>query len=757
MAAGSEQSQNVELKFRRDLGLLEITMIGLAPTIGSTIFLLVGPGIGIAGPALLIVFVLNFFVSILTAMAYMELGSAFPETGGGYLWIKTAMKEPLGFLGGWLSWFGHSIVCAFYALGFGLGVTWFADSYGLLSGFSALQRDLFTKTLTIIVVLIFIYVNYRGTKSTGRSSTYVTLSLIAMVMIFIAIGAIGVGMGRGNWSNLNPLFPGDSGTANALAIITAMGFTFIVFEGYEVIAQTGEECKNPEKNIPRAHWITLTIATIIFVFVALFTILGVGSVSPESHDPKAVASAANVFLPGIGLPVVVVGVILGALTSLNSLVFSSSRVSFAMGRDGALPRIFGQLHKKNRTPHVAILSSGLIIIVMVIGLDIRSIAASADIMFLVLFTMVNAAVIILRKQKPDAKRYFIMPLFPLIPIIGMATKGVLAVSLYLIEPGAWGIAAIWIVLGFSMHYLWAKRERIAEAAAPVISAFTPSSAKRYHIMVAQQELHNKSLVDFAAIVAKVEDGDVRLLHVVEIPDSLPLDAVEPLYHREVQRDMSDLIEVMRDEGVDARATAVVSHKVEEAILDEIKGQEPDLLVLGWRGLGGVGRILGTTVDRLVHEATCDIVVLKGPAVKTGLKKILVMNAAAWHVSYATGYAILLAKQYNAEIVLLSAVTNSKEMESEQVYSARLAFMCRTHGVPYREEFVMVKDIADAIVDESKNYDLLVMGAGPEEKLKDVVFGRMQDQIAQRAQVPVLAVRKVKGADVLTASPARTAS
>jgi amino acid transporter/nucleotide-binding universal stress UspA family protein len=746
--AATDKGKEVEVKFRRDLGLLEITMIGLAPTIGSTIFLLVGPGIGIAGPALLIVFVLNFFVSILTAMGYMELGSAFPETGGGYLWIKTAMKEPLGFLGGWLSWFGHSIVCAFYAMGFGLGVTWFADSYGMLSGFSPFERDIFTKTLTVAVVLIFIYINYRGTKTTGRSSTYVTISLIIMVMLFIILGAAGMMMGRGSWSHLSPLLPGDNNATNALAILMAMGFTFIVFEGYEVIAQTGEECRDPEKNIPKAHWITLVIATVIFVFVALFTILGGGTTSAASHDPKAVASAANVFLPGIGLPIVVVGVILGALTSLNSLVFSSSRVSFAMGRDGALPYVFGQLHKKNRTPHVAILASGAIIITMVISLDIVKIAASADIMFLVLFTMVNAAVIILRKKKPDAKRYYIMPLFPLIPIIGMATKAVLAVSLYLYEPAAWGIALVWIVLGFGIHYLWAKRERIVEVAAPVISAIVPAAEAKYSVIVAQDNLEDKSLVEFASIVAKVEDGTVRLVHVVEIPDTLPLDAIDRSYHRDVERDMRTLIDEVAGQGVEARARVVISHRVEEALLDEVKEQEPDLMVLGWHGRRGVGRILGTTVDRMVREAPCDIVVLKTTEVRPPLRRILVFNAPAWHVTYATSYAILLAKKYNAEIVLFSAVTTDAELKTEQAYSARLAEMCRTHGIRYYEEFAKVKNIVDSVVEESKTYDMLVIGAGPEEGIKGTVLGGTQDQIAQRCPVPVLAVRKVRGPDVL---------
>ncbi|MGQ0797693.1 MAG: APC family permease, partial [Methanobacteriota archaeon] len=119
MALG--RGAEVEVKFRRDLGLLDITMIGLGPTIGTTIFLLVGPGFAITGPSLLLAFGLNFVVTLFTAMAYMELGSAFPETGGGYLWVRHAMKDPWGFLGGWLSWFGHCIVGSFYIFGFGLG------------------------------------------------------------------------------------------------------------------------------------------------------------------------------------------------------------------------------------------------------------------------------------------------------------------------------------------------------------------------------------------------------------------------------------------------------------------------------------------------------------------------------------------------------------------------------------------------------------------------------------------------------------
>src|SRR3989442_11526131 len=125
-----KESGEVEVRFRRDLGLLEITMIGLGPTIGTTIFLLVGPGLLMVGPALLAVFLLNFGVTLFTAMGYIELGAAFPETGGGYLWVKTAMRGPYGFIGGWISWFGHCIVGAFYTVSFGYFAVYFLTQPG---------------------------------------------------------------------------------------------------------------------------------------------------------------------------------------------------------------------------------------------------------------------------------------------------------------------------------------------------------------------------------------------------------------------------------------------------------------------------------------------------------------------------------------------------------------------------------------------------------------------------------------------------
>ena len=764
MARG--RGSEVEVKLRRDLGLLEIVMIGLGPTIGSTIFLLIGPGFSITGPSLLLAFGLNFVVTMFTAMAYMELGSAFPETGGGYLWIRRSMRDPWGFLGGWLSWFGHMVVASFYIFGFGLGaltlikVILGEPNLTVTLGPVVLGEDALIKLLAVGVAGVFIFLNYRGTKLTGRSETAVTVGLVFLVCLFIVAGIVHFVLGGGvPAQNFEPFFNGDSGWTQFVSLFAAMGFTFIVFEGYEIIAQTGEEVRNPERNIPRAHFIVIGLATAIFILMA-FVAIGLNTpgcpasgagpclleASPSGSagaagNPNAIAELAGVILP-FGTPIIAFGIALGALAALNSLIFSSSRVAFAMGRDGTLPHFLSRLHPKKRTPHVAIAVSGAIIIVVTLSLDITRVAASADIMFLLLFLLVNWAVIILRRMMPDVKRYYLIPLFPLIPIFGIVTKFMLAMSLWTIEPQAWFIALGWIGIGFVVHYLYQKREVVA-GVTRVVGAVLPASRPHYRILLPIDDLERTELVDFATLVARVEGGELTLLHVVEVPETLPVDAIDRFYLSEVRWSLGRLRRRAEDAGVAVTARVEVSHRVYDAILDNVKEEDIDLLITGWKGGWHRGRILGSNLDRFVQEAPCDVVVFKAAGMKEKLDRILIMNAPEWHLSYATGYAILLAKKHKAKITILSVVQTDLEAEKERAYSARLAEMCRTHGVPFEEKMVRMRNVVDTVVSEAAAYDLLVLGASSEWRLTQFAFGPMQDQIARKTATPILMVRKVR--------------
>ena len=743
-----KKPEDVEVRFRRDLGLLEITMIGLGPTVGTTIFLLVGPGLVMAGPALIIVFLLNFGVTLFTAMAYIELGSAFPETGGGYLWVKTAMRGPYGFIGGWISWFGHCIVGAFYTVSFGYFAVYFLTQHGgPFEGMAPATQSLVTKALSLIVLVVFVAVNYRGARATGRSSITITAVLLGVVLTYVVVGLIWFTQHPTAVTNFAPVYQSALPYPPVVVIMMAMGLTFIVFEGYEIIAQTGEETRNPGRDIPRANFLTLGIATAIFIAVAFVTTAVLGARDPDlvtnPNASLALAAARTFPSPLVGLVVVTAGVLIGSLAALPSLIFSSSRVAFAMGRDGDMPRLFARLHPKYRTPKNAILASGLIIGLMIVFLDVIQIAASADLMFLILFTLVNASVIVLRRTHPDTPRPYRMPLFPLLPIVGLASKAVLSVALYLVEPLAWGIGLGWTVLGFGVYYLWTRREQIAEAAAPIVEAFMPVPRERYHILAPVDDLTDRKLIDFASLVARVEDADVTVLNVIEVPKTLPLNAIGRLYILEVRQALGRLARRAADTGIRAKGRAVVSHQVAEAVLETVRDEDVNLLVAGWKGTWRRGLVLGTNVDRFVQEAPCDVVVFKTAGLKDRIERILVMNAPEWHVSYATGYAILLAKKHKAAITIFSAAQTESELSREKAYSNRLALMCKTHGVRVEEKFAKVRSIVDAVVAESKGYDLLVVGASSEWRLTQFAFGAMQDQIARQVEGPVLMVRKVR--------------
>src|SRR2546422_3336538 len=744
------QGREVEVKFRRDLGLLEITMIGLGPTIGTTIFLLVGPGYAITGPSLILAFGLNFVVTMFTAMAYMELGSAFPETGGGYLWIRRSMRDPWGFLGGWMSWFGHCIVASFYIYGFGLGIVVALKTLLNVPSLALVGFDegALTKLFAVVAAGMFIALNYRGTKLTGRSETAVTIVLVAVVVPFIIAGLLHLSNVGLPPQSFQPFFRGNSAGAQFLSLLGAMGFTFIVFEGYEIIAQTGEEARNPEKNIPRAHFLVIGFSTLIFVLVAFVAIGTSGNciggpsasclllqTSPNGviGNNNAIAEIAARVMP-YGLQIIVFGVALGALAALNSLIFSSSRVAFAMGRDGGLPRALGKLHARKRTPHISIAVSGLIIVGITLTLDLNTVAASADVMFLLLFLMVNWAAIVLRRTMPDVKRYYVMPLFPLIPILGIATKFVLALSLWTIEPIAWVIALGWIGVGLTVHYLHERKE-IVIGVTKVVESILPHRRPRYRILLPVGDFERVELVEFGALIAQVEDAELTLLHVIEVPPALPIDAIDRAYVSEVRYHLGKLRRRAEELGAYATARVDVSHKVFDSILDNIREDETDLLILGWKGGWRRGRILGTNVDRFVQEAPCDVVVFKSAGLKPKVERILIMNAPEWHVSYATGYAILLAKKHRAKITILSAVQTDRELEKERGYSARLAEMCRTHGVAFEEKFVKARNIVDAVVEEAKAYDLLALGASTEWRLTHFPVRPRRDQHRPRSRTP----------------------
>ncbi len=730
----STDSGGVEVALRRDLGLLEVLMIGIGPNIGSSIFVLIGIAVGIAGPAIILAFILNFFVTLFTAMAYAELSSAFPETGGGYLWIQEGLFPPFGFLGGWMSWVGHCIACAVYALGFGVGVTALFEQYNI--DFFGLSPDAVGKLFAALIAIAFIYLNYRGVKGAGRSEILVSVFLIGILGLFIAF-SVGYVFGNGVASDAySPFFAFGS-----MSVATSMAFTFMIFEGYEVVAQTGEEAKNPERTVPRAMFLCISISCVIFVAVAIITLAVLGWQETAAQGENALVAASDLTVPVLGGALISIGIIIGSIAAVNSIVFSASRVSFAMGRDGNLPGAFGKLHRRNQTPSTALVVSGVIIVFAVLALPLASVAAVADILILLLFTLVNVAALTLRKKRPDVKRHFITPWFPIIPLVGIGTKLFLAVALFSYEPLAWYLAMAVIFAGLLLHYFAKGRKEIERVSVPERTPMSTNELKKYRVLIPVDE-PNLAIIDMGCILAGRHNGEILFTSIVEVPTAVPLDAVDPKMVEEKKKMLEKLKNQTEARGIPTRALVAISHEVVTAVIETAQEEQANMILMGWKGFTHTKkRILGRKMDDMVRRTPCDVIVLRAEE-RLRPESILILSGGLWHVSSATAVAADIAVANSSRVTILNAIINDKYLKKDRDYAQRLTGIIEAAGVPVITKEIHPETIVGGVVGESLEYDLLVMGTSAVRSWEHFDFGPIQDKIIKNAKCPVLIYKRV---------------
>ncbi|MCJ7489124.1 MAG: amino acid permease, partial [Thermoplasmata archaeon] len=673
----SSGNQPVKVTLKRDLSLFDVTMIGVGAMIGTSIFVLIGLSIDEVGPAVLLVFALNALVTIFTAGVYAELGSTFPEAGGGYLWAKKALRHPAAFLSGWMSWFGHTAACSYYGLGFGYAMVAFSNSFGI--DLFGLSDALIVKVFATLAILFFIIVNYAGVGATGKAGDLMTLIQILIVAFFVAfmvIYALDLN-GIHVMDNFDPFFPENT---NMSRILMIMGFTFIAFEGYEIIVQCGEEVKDPKKNIPRAIFISVVVAALLYVSVA-FACLSNPSVDWRwigEQGENAVMASADMVIPFVGAPLVIFGSILSAMAALNATVFSSSRVSFAMGRDKTLPRIFGAVHKTRRTPHNAILLTGAIMLFMAFFFPLEIVVAATSIMFLLLFSVANVASIRLRSRLTQIDIGFKTPFFPLFPVVGLVSTLGIAAYLWWFIPEAWYIAFVWIVLGLALS-AFAKPEdeyaSIIETRRVPRGPLPREEAQRYRVFLALESLGDLRLLNFAGTLARYFKGDLTVNKIIEVPRAMPLGAIGKDYVQEIADGLQKAIKVTPS-TVTVRPVVSVSYDVAGAILDQIRHDQANLLVLGWKGTRRRGRtVLGRNLDVMVRRAPCDIAIVKTKRMLKNPERIVLVSGKYFETRKALLLTLPIAKEYGAEIEILAVTTEDSQTELVKGNAERLRKMC----------------------------------------------------------------------------------
>ena len=723
----------------RDLGLFTITLIGVGAMIGAGIFVLTGIAAGLAGPGLLLVYVLNGIVTTLTAMAYAELGSCFPEAGGGYLWVKEGVGGTAGFLSGWMSWFAHIVACSFYAIGFAT----FAVELAHLGGLEIGSREGPVKGLLVLVVLAFTAINVRGASETGLIGNVVTIAKVAILGLFAVFGLLALGR-IPNWPSA---FTTDFLPNGLGGVVRAMGLTFIAFEGYEIIAQTGEEARDPRRTIPRAIFLSIAISVAIYLLIGFVALAAVQAPNGEPSwrwlgglGELGMAAAARQFLP-YGNVLLLVGGIMSTMSALNATIYSSSRVSFAMGRDRNLPERLGQIHPRFQTPAAAVIVSSVLIIVMGVALPIEKVASAADIMFLLLFLLVNMALIALRVRRPDLDRGFFVPFFPWLTLLAIACNLGLAAYLFSYSPLAWIIAGAWIAIGLGLYWgMFARRTAIAETRAVIHEELL---VRREHsvLLPLENSAQAQLLADLGLALARASDGEVLALHAVRVPPQLSLFDGRLLL-KEGRPVFDAMIAAGKQADVPVHTMIRLGRDVSHAIRLTAQEQRCDLLLFGWPGAtSAAAQPFGSVIDPLVANPPVDIAVARLRQ-RHMPQRILLPTAGGPHTTLALRVAAALAQAapHGPGSVSLLYVARPGAANGVASWWAQVGPLAEAAGISVGTVVVESDTVSAAIVQAALDFDAVVLGATREPLFERMLFGTIPEQVAERCARTVIMVK-----------------
>ncbi len=742
---------NISSELSRDLNLFHITMMGLGMMIGAGVFLGIGNSIHEAGPGgVLLTFTLNGLIATFTALSYAELSSAVPRAGGAYNYARIGFGRGTSFLAGWMEWFASSVAGSLYAVTFAIYVVRYLEILGALVWvpFSIIVTE---KIVAVGVACFFIYVNYRGASETGKIGAIFTLGQ-TLFMIFIGVIGILVAIkDPSRLQNFKPFLP--HGWSK---LLVTMGFTYVAFEGYEVIAQTGDETINPRQNLPKAILYSVFIVTLTYVSVAFAAIISVKAGSPGidmapwawigQFRERGFGEAIARLLP-MGNLLLTLAVIFASTSALNATIYSATRALYALGRDQMLPPFFSKISHTRKTPWTALLSTGVLVLIVVTLLPTMHVASSASMMFLMLFFLVNICVIRVRWNMGDELTYgFIMPLFPIFPILAIVCQGVLAIWLVHMSIIAWIISPGWIVVGVVIYHVYSKTHVLAgEHDVTVLEEDRRApEGDEYRIMVAVANPKNAiQMVRTTYRLCDANQARVKLLHMVPVPEQVPLSDAG----KYMMEGKEAIVEAMLYLEPLFPVTTIISYcrNVARGIINAVRDKKIDLLILGWHGQPkkSYGFRFGRTIDPVIERSPCNVVVLKGADSKQQFKRILVPVAGGPNSSFALEIAGMLVDKDDGLITVFTVATDrehfdvvgfvSEHKERLQIPNERISMNA-----------VNATNITEAILQESEDYDLVVIGCTQRSKVYQITHEAVPDAVARRCQRPIAMVNATKG-------------
>lgn len=733
----------IATELSRNLSLLHVTMMGVGMMIGAGVFIGVGNVIGVAGPGgVILTFALNAVIALFTAMSYAELSSAIPKAGGAYNFARIAFGRGTSFIAGWMEWFASSVAGSLYAVTFALYTVHYLTQLGFMPA-SEFHILIIEKVVAILIACLFIYINYRGTSETGTLGAIITLGQTVTLGFIAIVGIYTVILEPERLANFQPFLPNGWDK-----LLITMGFTYVAFEGFEVIAQAGDETIDPRRNLPKAMIYSICIVVFTYVGVAFAAIVGVTGVGEPAwiwignHGGKGFGEAISLLMPSWGSFLVTITVIFASTSALNATIYSATRASYALGRDHMLPPSFSKLHPKRRTPHIALLFTGGIVICVATFLPTMDVASSASMMFLFLFFLVNLCVIRFRRHMRDEMTYgFVMPLFPFPPIAAILTQAVLAVWLFHMSPIAWVVGPSWIFAGILIYHFYSKSRAKPTEDEIVVLQEEPIPIKgTYRILVSVANPTNAislAMNCYNFCQARGDNTEVEVINMVSVPPQVPLSDASK-YTESGKEAIAEAM-IYLAPRYEFGSTLRYCRNIARGIVSAAVERKADLLIMGWHGHRKRGFSMGSTVDPIMERATCNVAVFKD-CKQNKYKKILVPFAGGPNAAFLLETASVMADPDDGQVVLFHVAVPGKPTEDIEAFLDKMLPAINAPRSLFTVKYAVSHERLKILLEEADHYDLVVIGKTGDPLFTQHVRLSLPEEFARHHHKPLVMVK-----------------
>ena len=425
----------------RNLSAFDLVFLGIGSVIGTGIFVLTGVGAALyAGPGIAISFILASVACAFAGLAYAEYSSMVPVSGSAYAYTYASLGEFMAFLVGWNLILEYTVTCSTVAAGWSGYVVGLLISGGLNLSIDFLKVPAEGGIINLPAVFITMFLCIllvRGTKESIFINRILVFVKIAVIFIFLCLAIPNIDVR--NWDPFLPF--GYQGIASGAAIV------FFAYIGFDAVATSAEEAKNPSRDLPIGILGSLGVCAVLYFFVAL-VLTGVVPYT-DLNNAEPVAYALRVIGYPIGSAIVAVGAICGITTVLLVLLYGQARIFFALSRDGMIPAGICKIHKLYRTPYLVTIGGCILVSIIAGFAPIHLIAEMANIGTLSAFFIAGFGVLYLRIKRPDIKRGFKCPAIYFVAPMAMICCGYL---MYNLPIHTWIRFVVWCGIGLVVYF-----------------------------------------------------------------------------------------------------------------------------------------------------------------------------------------------------------------------------------------------------------------------------------------------------------------